>query len=148
MARKSLEVGRQEKEKEMTQVALYDQYGTRFADFYLPELPRVDDEIEIALPNEQLVKIFTVERVVHRMIYKTEHVQNDIDTPWYWEIGLHGSLYVPRGEKCTCAQGVTKCEKHGDQPADREVCPKCGTAVLGYCAAGVYCTSESCQYAC
>jgi hypothetical protein len=130
----------------VTQVALYDQHDTRFADFFLPELPREGDVIEIALPKHEVAKCFEVERVVHRMIYKTEHVQNDVDTPWYWEVRLYGSLWEPAEEKCNCAQGVTKCSKHGDQPAEREICPLCGEAVLGYCAAGVYCTSEGCRY--
>jgi hypothetical protein len=130
----------------MIQVAIYDQFDTRFADLNLPGLPRVDDEIEIALPNEPLARHFQVERVVYKMIYKTEHVQNDIDTPWYWEIRLYGALWEPSTDKCTCAQGVTKCDRHGEQPADREICPVCEKSVLGYCAAGVYCTDETCSY--
>jgi hypothetical protein len=77
----------------MTKVALYDQRGTRFADFDLPELPHVDDKIEIALPRVELAKVFRVEHVVHKMLYKTEHVQSDVDTPWHWEIRLHGTLW-------------------------------------------------------
>jgi hypothetical protein len=132
----------------MIQVAIYDQFDTRFADLDMPGIPRVDDEVEIALPNEPLAKHFRVERVVYKMVYKTEHVQNDIDTPWYWEIRLYGTLWKPiEALECTCAQGVTKCDRHGKQPAHRDICPKCRKAVLAYCAAGVYCTTETCDFA-
>lgn len=47
---------------------------------------------------------------------------------------------------CICAQGVTKCPAHGEQPAERELCPLCG-AVLGYCMEGEYCTKDDCRYA-
>jgi hypothetical protein len=49
-------------------------------------------------------------------------------------------------KSCICAQGITKCPKHGEQPAQRGYCPKCG-AVLGYCMEGEYCTKEDCNYA-
>lgn len=47
--------------------------------------------------------------------------------------------------ECICAQGVTKCPRHGEQPAERETCPLCNS-VLGYCVEGQYCTRESCAY--
>lgn len=57
---------------------------------------------------------------------------------------------APAGEapvpKCICAQGITKCPKHADQPAQREICPLCKKAVLGYCVEGEYCTSDTCRY--
>lgn len=46
---------------------------------------------------------------------------------------------------CICAQGITKCPKHGNQPAQREICPLCG-AVCGHCPEGEYCTKEECKY--
>jgi hypothetical protein len=52
-----------------------------------------------------------------------------------------------RRKPCICAQGVTKCPQHGEQPAERGLCPLCGT-VLGYCPQGEYCTQEKCKYVC
>jgi hypothetical protein len=128
-------------------VALFNQHDTHFATFDMPELPREGDIIEIAFPNEQPGKSFIVERVVHQMVYDTEHVQHEIDAPWHWELRLYGELEEPYEEAiCVCAQGVTKCPKHGDQPAVRDICPLCNKAVLGYCAQGQYCTSEDCKY--
>lgn len=48
--------------------------------------------------------------------------------------------------KCICAQGVTKCPAHGEQPAEREICPQCKNNVLCYCAQGQYCASDECRY--
>ncbi|SRR6266702_33189 len=48
--------------------------------------------------------------------------------------------------KCICAQGVTKCLVHGNQPAERGICPMCKKHFLGYCAEGEYCTSDDCGY--
>ena len=56
--------------------------------------------------------------------------------------------YTPWNErKCICVlnQEAVNCPKHGNQPANREPCPICGT-VLGYCAEGEYCTSDTCRY--
>jgi hypothetical protein len=144
-----MEAGRQE--EEMTKVLLFDQNDTNFATFDMPELPRMDDTIEIGFPDEQVVKTFVVERVVHKMIQLPEY----ISPPWFWEVQLHGYLDDSKETlaknwaniKCVCAQGITKCPKHGDQPAERETCPLCKKAVLGYCAQGEYCTSEDCEYA-
>jgi hypothetical protein len=131
----------------MTKVFLINQHDTHFATFDMPELPRTGDVIELVFPNEQPGKSFVVEQVSHQMVYDTEHVQHEIDAPWHWEIHLHGELEEPYEEAiCICAQGVSKCPKHGDQPAKRDICPLCEKAVLGYCAAGVYCTSEECRY--
>lgn len=46
---------------------------------------------------------------------------------------------------CICAQGVTYCPDHGNQPAERDLCPQC-QAVLGYCPQGEYCTKRDCHY--
>jgi hypothetical protein len=53
---------------------------------------------------------------------------------------------VPKRENCICAQGVTKCPRHGEQPAVRATCPECKKAVLAYCAQGQYCTNDDCKY--
>lgn len=133
----------------MIRVSLFDQHDTHFATFDMPEPPRMDDTIEIGFPNEQVVKTFVVERVVHKMVkYAEGPVQYMTDPPWRWESRLYGYLYDPEEKEpaCACAQGVTKCPKHGDQPAERETCPLCKKAVLGYCPQGEYCTSEDCKY--
>ena len=81
--------------------------STHFADLEMPELPRKDDTIEIGFPNQQVVKSFTVWRVIHKMVqlprYETKsydgipvHCEND--PPWRWEIHLHGYLYDPSKE--------------------------------------------------
>jgi hypothetical protein len=117
------------------------------------ELPHKGDVIEIGFPGEQIVKSFEVEYLVHKMIQLPPHeivdgVLSTNNPPWRWEFRLHGILYDPDvKELCVCAQGVTKCPRHGDQPAEREMCPRCGKAVLGYCAQGEYCTSDGCGYA-
>jgi hypothetical protein len=132
----------------MTKVFLFNQYDTHFATFDMPELPRTGDVIELSFPNEQPGKSFIVERVAHQMVYDEPHAIQDAP-PWHWELRLYGELEEPEVEAiCICDQGVTKCPKHGDQPAVRDICPLCGKAVLGYCAAGEYCTSETCRYAC
>lgn len=46
---------------------------------------------------------------------------------------------------CICAQGVTKCPAHGNQPAKRGLCPLCGS-VICYCPQGQYCSKEDCRY--
>ncbi len=134
----------------MTRVEFIDQNGTHFATFDLPELPRKDDIVEIGFPNEQIVKTFTVKKVVHRMVQLPDN-----DPPWHWEFRLHGHLHDPKARAkepaCICAQGITNCPRHGWQPAKREVCPVCKTHVLGYCAQGfspngVYCTDDACTY--
>jgi len=145
----------------MIKVSLLDVHGTHFATLDLPELPRKDDIIEIGFPNQQTVKSFTVERVIHKMVqipaYVTKYVEGNPvqcqnDPPWRWEFHLHGNLYDPNDDwskrKCICEpnQGAVKCPKHGDQDANRELCPQCRTHVLGYCAQGEYCTSEDCKY--
>ena len=70
-------------------------------------LPRKDDTIEIGFPSEQVVKSFTVWRVVHKMIqlprFETKYydgipVQCKNDPPWRWETHLYGSLYDPKSE--------------------------------------------------
>lgn len=50
--------------------------------------------------------------------------------------------------KCICEpnQEAVKCPRHGRQEANRPLCPTCGKAVLGFCAQGEYCTSETCSY--
>lgn len=145
----------------MIKVQLFDQNETHFATFDMPLLPRVDDVLEIGFPNQQTVKTFTVGRVVHKMIqlpaYETKYVEGvpvqcHVDPPWRWEFKLHGYLYDPNDDwakrKCICEpnQGAVKCPKHGQQDANRELCPKCGKHVLGYCAQGEYCTSDECKY--
>jgi hypothetical protein len=130
----------------------------------MPELPRTEDIIEIGFPGEQVVKSFVVERVVHRMVQLSANkaevhyvptfegegvVVQSKDVPlWRWEFQLHGCLYDPNAKKpvCVCAEGITKCPKHGDQPGWRDTCPLCNKAVLGYCAEGVYCTDDDCKY--
>jgi hypothetical protein len=81
--------------------------ATHFADLDMPELPRKDDTIEIGFPNQQVVKSFTVWRVIHKMVqlprYETKSydgipVQCQNDPPWRWEIHLHGYLYDPSTE--------------------------------------------------
>jgi hypothetical protein len=143
----------------MIKVALFDDNGTHFASFDMLELPHKDDVVEIGFPNEQVVKSFTVERVVHKMIqlpaYQTKYVEGVAvpcrnDPPWRWEFQLHGYLYDPKSvpAKCICLpnQEAVKCPKHGEQSANREMCPQCGKHVLGYCAQGEYCTSDECRY--
>jgi hypothetical protein len=134
----------------MIKVALIDQHGTHFATFDLPELPREGDVIEIGFPDKQPGKSFTVERVVYQMVYDAGPVRHEIDPPWHWEIRLFGDIRREADDwasrVCVCAQGVTKCPKHGDQPAERETCPLCKKAVLAYCAQGEYCTSDDCKY--
>jgi hypothetical protein len=141
-----LEVGRQE-EKEVTRVFLFNQNDTHFASFDMPELPRVNDVIEIGFPKEQTVKSFIVERIVHRMVYDERLDFSREEPPWHWELRVYGELQEFEIEApCICAPGITKCPKHGNQPAARDTCPLCEKAVLGYCAQGVYCTSEQCKY--
>lgn len=143
----------------MNKVSLFDQNDTHFATFDMPELPHKGDIIEIGFPNQQTVKSFEVRYLVHKMVQIPEYTVESPSTyfatckndpPWQWEFRLHGDLYDPSvdwlNSKCICAQGVTKCPKHGDQPANRDLCPLCGGAVLGYCGEGVYCTSEDCKY--
>jgi len=134
----------------MITVALFDQNDSHFATFDMPLLPHVGDSIEIGFANEQIVKTFTIERVIHQMIQIPPF--ND-DPPWRWEYRLHGDLYNPKtddwaNQKCICEpnQGAVKCPKHGQQDANRDMCPKCGKHVLGYCAQGEYCTSDECRY--
>jgi hypothetical protein len=140
-------------------VTLFDQNGTHFASFDMPELPHKDDTIEIGFPNEQVVKTFTIYRVVHKMIqlppYQTKYVDGipvscRNDPPWRWEFQLYGDLYDPKAPplKCICLpnQEAVKCPKHGQQDANRELCPLCKEHVLGYCAQGEYCTSDECKY--
>ena len=145
----------------MTTVALFDQNDSHFATFDMPELPRIGDTIEIGFPNEQTVKSFTVDQVIHKMIQIPHYTVDNpatyfatvkIDAPWRWEYRLHGNLYDPNDDwtkrKCICQpnQEAVKCPKHGDQGANRELCPQCGKHVLGYCAQGEYCTSDECRY--
>jgi hypothetical protein len=147
----------------MTKVAFYDENGTHFATFDMPEIPHKSDVVEIGFPTQQTVKMFIVERTFHKMIqlpaYETKYldghpVQCKVDPPWRWEFRVHGTLHDPEEfipyeeRKCICApnQDAVKCPKHGQQDANRELCPKCGTHVLGYCAQGEYCTSEDCKY--
>ena len=143
----------------MIKVALFDQNETHFASLDMLEFPRKDDIIEIGFPTQQVVKRFTVWRVVHKMIQlpatETKYVEGvpvqcRNDPPWRWEFHLHGYLYDPKSPeaKCICApnQGAVKCPKHGQQDANRPLCPECGKAVLGFCAQGEYCTSEDCKY--
>lgn len=134
-------------ESRFVRVALYDQHDTHFATFDLSELPRKDDVINLEFPNDQVGKSFTVERVVHQMVYDENPVFHTEETPWHWELRLYGELSHPYVEgPCICAQGITICPKHGEQPAEREICPLCQKHVLGYCAEGVYCTSDECRY--
>jgi hypothetical protein len=142
-------------------VALIDQHGTHFATFDMPELPRVDDTLEIGFPNQQTVKSFVVQRVVHKMIqlpaFETKYVDGNpvrclVDPPWRWEFQIHGDLHEPRvpydQAKCICndTPDEVKCPKHGHQSAGRELCPLCQKSYLGYCAQGEYCTSDYCKY--
>jgi hypothetical protein len=151
-----METGRQPKVK----VALYAD-DTHFATFDMPTLPRQGDTLEIGFPNQQTVKLFEVERVIHKMIqlpaYETKYVEGvpvqcHVDPPWRWELQLHGSLQEPFVEyedrKCLCSNtpDEVKCPKHGHQSAGREICPNCLKCYLGYCAQGEYCTSDSCKY--
>lgn len=135
----------------MTRVTLFDQNDTHFATFEMPELPREGDVLEFALPGEAHAKSFYVRQVTHKMVFLPDYeevVKNLHSAPWEWELQLHGELadpYDPDAE-CICAQGVTKCPRHGDQPAEREMCPLCGRHVLGYCAQGEYCTNDDCGY--
>jgi hypothetical protein len=131
----------------VTRVFLFNQYDTNFAAFDMPELPRAGDIINLEFPNDQVGKSFIVERVVHQMIYDENPVFHTEVTPWHWELHVYGELEELEVEApCVCAQGVTKCPKHSDQPAVRDICPLCNKAVLGYCAQGVYCTDENCKY--
>lgn len=54
----------------------------------------------------------------------------------------------PERKCCICApnQEAVRCPKHGEQSANREMCPQCGKHVLGYCAQGEYCTGDDCGY--
>jgi hypothetical protein len=88
-------------------VHLIDQNGIQFAAFDMLELPRKDDIIEVGFPNEQLVKAFSIHRIVHKMIqlpaYETKYVEGvgvqcRNDPPWRWEFYAHGSLYDPTSE--------------------------------------------------
>jgi hypothetical protein len=81
--------------------------ASHFADLELPDLPRKDDTIEIGFPNQQIVKSFTVWRVIWKMVqlprYETRYVEGfavqcQNDPPWHWEIHLHGYLYDPSKE--------------------------------------------------
>jgi hypothetical protein len=145
----------------MIQIKLFDQHDSHFATLDMPHLPRVDDTIEVGFPGEQVVKEFTVERVVHQMIqlprtktmyYDGIPVEVQNDPPWRWEYRLHGNLFDPNDtwtkRKCICApnQEAVKCPKHGEQSANRDMCPQCQKHVLGYCAQGEYCTSDDCKY--
>src|ERR1700675_1347961 len=143
----------------MTKIKLINQHHTHFATLDMPELPRVDDTIEIGFPDEQVVKNFVVERVVHQMIqlprtttkyYDDIPVDCRVDPPWRCEFRLHGHLFDPKAlnPKCICLpnQEAVKCPKHGEQSANRELCPRCKKHVLGYCAQGEYCTSDDCKY--
>jgi hypothetical protein len=143
-----LEAGRQQKKEEMIKVFLFNQHDTHFATFDMPELPRAGDFINLEFPNDQVGKSFTVERVVHQMVYNENPVYHTEETPWHWEFRLYGELNDPyvEGLPCICAQGISICPKHGEQPAERDICPQCEKAVLGYCAQGVYCTSDDCNY--
>lgn len=139
----------------MTRVSLFDN-GTHFATFDMPVPPRVGDTVEIAMPEDAHAKSFTVERIAHRMVYLPDHLEKlkqPDESPWRWEFRAHGVLSDPHDDDpnferplCSCAQGVTWCPAHGNQPAERDLCPVCKTAVLGYCAEGVYCTDGSCPY--
>lgn len=154
-----METGRQKKVK----VFLFDQDSTHFATFDMPELPRVGDFVEIGFPTKQSVKLFAVESVTHKMVqeplYTTKYVEGvpvqcHNDPPWHWEIQLHGELLnvedtIPYEKRvCVCKpnQEAVKCPKHGQQDANRPICPECGKAVLGFCVEGEYCTSEDCKY--
>ena len=143
----------------MIKASLFDQNGTHFATLDMPELPRVDDTIEIGFPNQQTVKEFTVYRVIHKMIqlhptmtryYDGIPVECQVDPPWRWEFRIHGDLFDPNAPSLVCickpAQEAVKCPKHGEQEANREMCPLCQKHVLGYCAQGEYCTSDDCKY--
>lgn len=124
-------------------IEFFDQHESHFATFDMETLPRVGDTVEIGFPDSQVTKTFAVEEVIHKMI----KIAYNNDPPWRWEYQLHGNLYTPyQKEPCTCAQGVTKCGRHGEQPEEREMCPECKTHVLGYCAQGEYCTSDDCEY--
>jgi hypothetical protein len=143
-------------------VALFDQNGTHFASLDMLELPHKDDTVEIGFPNEQVVKSFTIWRVIHKMIqlptYETKYVEGVAvqcrnNPPWRWEFHLHGYLYDPKSEvpevsKCICfnTPNEVKCPKHGHQSAGRGVCPECRNCYLGYCAQGEYCTDDRCKY--
>ena len=85
----------------MTKCKLFDQKNNHFATFDMPELPHHGDTIELGFPNEQVVKSFLIERVVHKMIqlpaYTTKYVEGNPvqcqnDPPWRWEIRLYGTL--------------------------------------------------------
>ena len=91
----------------MIKVELYDQNDTHFASLDMLELPRKDDTIEIGFPGEQLVKSFTIWRVVHQMIQlpavETRYVEGVAvscrnDPPWRWKWRCHGFLYDPKSE--------------------------------------------------
>jgi len=136
----------------MIKVSLFDQHDTHFATFDMPELPHVGDTIEIGFVNQQTVKSFEIDKVVHQMIQIPPF--ND-DPPWRWEYRLHGDLFDPKNDwsdwekrRCICEpnQQAVKCPKHGEQSANREMCPQCGKHVLGYCPQGEYCTSDECRY--
>jgi len=62
-------------------VALFDQHDTHFATFDMLVLPHVGDTIEIGFANQQTVKSFEIEKVVHQMIQIAPF--ND-DPPWRW----------------------------------------------------------------
>jgi hypothetical protein len=129
----------------MTRVRLYDQNDSHFATFDMPELPRVGDSIEIGFLENEVVKTFDVERVVHKMLQFPVYD----DVPWIWEIRLHGTLIDPAKRRvCTCSKtpNETKCEAHGHQSGGRELCPLCQESYLGYCAEGQYCTDDTCRY--
>jgi hypothetical protein len=87
----------------MIRVSLFDQNKSHFGTFDMEVLPRKDDTIEIGFPNEQVVKSFTILRVVHKMIQIPRYATEDydglpVDPPWRWEIHLYGSLYDPKSE--------------------------------------------------
>lgn len=142
----------------MTRVQLFDQNDTHFATFDLPELPRKDDTLEIALPGDPHVKSFEVERVVYKMVYlplpeHLEKLRQPGEALWKWEFSLYGNLYDPKtaydpNAKCVCSNtpDEMKCPQHGHQSAGRELCPLCQKAYLGYCAQGEYCTDDDCKY--
>lgn len=86
-------------------IRFFDQSKTEFARMEMDSFPRKDDTIEIGFPDQKL-KHFIVWRVMWKMeenpleLKQVDGIELHCrpNTPWHWDIHLHGYLYDPTTE--------------------------------------------------